>query len=51
LCQCIADHDAIRMSCLGSATACQSVCASTHYSYRPNAEFSCSAATQTAPNQ
>jgi hypothetical protein len=44
LCQCIADHNERRTSCLGSPAVCQSTCGSTHYSFVPYAVFSCSAA-------
>ncbi len=40
-CQCIANHNAIQSSCVTGATACQTACASTQYSFIPAAPYSC----------
>jgi len=45
ICQCIADRTTRRLSCLSSAAACQSNCASTHYAFTPHAIYSCATAT------
>jgi len=45
ICQCIADRTTRRLSCLSSAAACQSTCASTHFAFTPHAIYSCANAT------
>jgi hypothetical protein len=40
-CQCIANHNEIQHACLASTTACQTTCASTHFSFIPDAIYSC----------
>jgi hypothetical protein len=41
LCQCISDRSALRLGCLASPAACQSNCATDHYSFVPDAALSC----------
>ncbi len=37
LCQCIADRSRRNISCLSSVEACQTTCATSHYSFMPDA--------------
>ncbi len=51
LCQCISERATLRVSCLSSPAACQSICATTHYSFVPDAQFSCRAAAREGTTQ
>jgi hypothetical protein len=37
MCQCVDDHDRRNVKCLSSPQECQSACASSKYSFVPNA--------------